>query len=437
MSNPLLQTDGLPAYDKITPEHVGPAVEAIKKEFETLLTQAEESTDWDSLKVPMGKLDLLFEYGWSPISHLLGVANSDELRDAHEAVIPQVIGMVLQLGQSKPLYERYCAFRDSEDWASMPSEKKRIVEKAILAAQQSGIGLDGADLERFNEIAERLSQVGTEFSNNVLDATNAWHLDITDSADAEGFPDSYRRVAAGNYAAGQEEATEPDAEKGPWRVKLDGPRFTPFIQHCRNRELREKAYRAYVTRASAGEHDNTPLIDDILKLRKEQSQLLGYQNFAENSLANKMAGNTDEIQQMFDQLLGASLEAGKLELEEVTRFANDNGHEGELAHWDVGFWAERLREHKYAYTEEELRPYFSLERVLSGLFDLCTKLFGVTFKEADGEAPIWNDDVRFFHVLGEDNARIASFYLDPYSRPENKRPGAWMADCVGRPVTST
>ena len=435
-TNPLLETTGLPAYDKIKAEHVAPAVDAITEAFEKLLSEAEQSTDWDGLKKPMGQLDLMFEYAWSPIGHLLGVANSDEMRDAHEAAIPQMVQLGLKLGQSKPLYQRYCAFRDSAGWAGMSTAQKRIVTKSIRSSEQSGIGLEGEDQKRFNEIAEKMSQLASDFSNNVLDATNAWHLDMTDKADAEGMPESFRRMAAATYAAAQETETEPDPENGPWRVKLDFPSFNPFMEHCRNGKLREQAYRAYVTRASKGEFDNTPLIDEILKLRAEKSKLLGYENFADLSLSLKMAEDTDAIQKMFDDLLTASLEAGKNELKEVTEFANQNGHEGELAHWDVSFWAERQREEKYAFTDEELRPYFSLERVSDGLFELCHKLFGITIKAADGKAPVWHKDVQFYEVFNEDNQHIASFYLDPYSRPENKRPGAWMGDCIGRSFTS-
>ena len=434
-NNPLLETTGLPAFDKIKAEHVASAVDAITEEFEKLLAEAEKSTDWDGLKKPMGKLDLMLEYAWSPVGHLLGVANSDEMRDAHEAAIPQMVQLGLKLGQSKPLYERYCAFRDSDDWSNMSTAQQRIVTKSILSSEQSGIGLEGEDQKRFNEIAEKMSQLASDFSNNVLDATNAWHLDITDKADAEGLPESFRRMAAATYAQAQETETEPDPENGPWRVKLDGPSFSPFMEHCRNRELREQAYRAYVTRASDGEFDNRSLINEILTLRADQSKLLGYDNYASLSLSLKMAEDTAAIQKMFDDLLQASLEAGKNELAEVTEFAKQNGHDGPIAHWDVGFWAERQREAKYAFTDEELRPYFSLDRVSDGLFELCNKLFGITIKAADGKAPVWHEDVRFYEVFGEEGKHIASFYLDPYSRPENKRPGAWMGDCIGRSVT--
>ena len=439
MSNPLLVDSGLPLFDQIKAEHVEPGVATILERSAALLAEAEAAPkgDWDALMDPLRKIDLLFEYGWSPVNHLLGVANNDELRKAHEQALPSIVQFSLKLKQSKPIYERYCALRDSDDWASTDSARKRIVEKSIQSAEQSGIALDGTQQERFNELSQELSQLGSDFSNNVLDATKEWHLDLTDAADAEGLPISFRKMAAAAWAEADENEGDADPENGPWRIKLDAPSFVPFMEHCRNSALREQAYRAYVTRASSGERDNAKLIEKILKLRKEKCDLLGYDNFAALSLSRKMASGVPAVQKMFDELLSASLENGKSELAEITKLANDSGHDGELKHWDVAFWAERLRERRYAFTDEELRPYFSLERVLDGLYSLCHRLFGITVKPADGKAPIWNKDVRYFEVFNEEGQQIAAFYLDPYSRPENKRGGAWMDDCVARDVSSS
>jgi len=436
--NPLLISTGLPAFDRIQPDHVGPAVETILEKSTALLQEAEAAPlgDWDALMKPLGKIDLLFEYGWSPVGHLLGVANSDALRDAHEEALPKIVQFGLKLKQSKPLYERFCALRDAEDWDAMDSARKRIITQSIQSAEQAGIGLEGEQQARFNELSQQLSQLGSDFSNNVLDATKAWHLDITDKTDAEGLPESFRKLAAAAWADAEGNEGPADADNGPWRVGLDAPSFTPFLQHCRNRTLREQAYRAYVTRASSGDLDNAKLIDEIITLRREKCELLGYDHFAALSLSRKMADDVPAVEKMFDELLSASIEVGKTELEEITQLANESGHEGPLAHWDVAFWAERLREQRYAFTDEELRPYFSLERVLDGLFSLCHRLFGITVKAADGKAPVWNKDVSYFEVFNEAGDQIAAFYLDPYSRPENKRGGAWMDDCIGREVNA-
>ncbi len=437
--NPLLRTTGLPAFDQVKPEHVEPAVVAILEEAGKHLAEAEaaELGNWDAVMRPLGKIDLLFEYSWSPVNHLLGVANTEELRNAHEAMQGRIVEFSLKLGQSKPLYERFSALRKSAAWSSMNGAQQRILAQAILSAEQAGITLEGDKRERFNEIAQKMSKLGSDFSNNVLDATKAWHLDITEKQDAEGLPESFRRMAAAAWSEAEEnKAGDANADDGPWRVKLDAPSFGPFMEHCRNRDLREQAYRAYVSRASSGENDNAPLISEILKLRREKCELLGYENFAALSLSRKMAATSDAVQKMFDDLLDASFEGGKAELQQITELATNSGHVGALAHWDVGFWAERLREQRYAFTDEELRPYFSLARVMDGLFGLCNRLFGISVKAADGKAPVWNKDVRYFEVFDEQDRHIAGFYLDPYSRPENKRGGAWMDDCIGRSVTS-
>lgn len=437
-TNPLLTRTGLPVFDQVAPEHIEPAVDTILQEAALLLAQAEAAPlgDWDALMDPMRKIDLLFEYGWSPVSHLLGVANSDELRESHEAALPKIVEFSLSLKQSKPIYERFCALRDSPAWSEMDSARQRIITKSIQSAEQSGIALEVKGQARFNELSQQLSQLGSDFSNNVLDATKAWHLDITDQKDAEGLPESFRKQAAAAWAEADENAdAAADPERGPWRVKLAAPSFGPFMQHCRNRQLREQAYLAYVTRASSGDSNNAPLIDQILQLRKEKCDLLGFENFAALSLSRKMAANVDAVQKMFADLLAASLTAGKEELAEITELAHEHGHVGELMHWDTAFWSERLREARYAFTDEELRPYFSLDRVMTGLYALCHRLFGITVKAADGKAPVWHADVRYFEVFDEEGQQIAAFYLDPYSRPADKRGGAWMGDCIAREVT--
>lgn len=454
-NNPLSRRIGLPAFDEIKAEHVRPAVEEMLKSASELLDQATSSAtgDWDAVMMPLGQIDLLFEYVWSPVSHLLSVANSDELREVHEACLPDIVQFGLKMSQNKPLYDRFKTLQDKAQQLGLDSGQQRILESHILSAEQSGIALSEGDQAAFNELSERMSKLTTDFSNNVLDATNAWSLEITDTKAAEGWPASLRRMAAAAWNSSadgdpadvdpadvdpadvdQDRQATPDS--GPWKITLEAPSFGPFMEHCRDSSLREQVYLAYLTRASSGEHDNSGLISEILKLRKQKCDLLGYESYAALSLSRKMAPNAEAVHAMFDELLQASFEVGKQELQELTDFAKQAGHDGELKHWDVGFWAERMREAKYSFTDEELRPYFSLEKVMEGLFSLCHRLFGITIKSADGQAPVWHKDVRYFHVLNEDNKHVAGFYLDPYSRPENKRGGAWMNDCIGRSVTA-
>jgi oligopeptidase A len=236
---------------------------------------------------------------------------------------------------------------------------------------------------------------------------------------------------AGTREAGTREAT---AETGPWRITLDFPSFSPFMEHSRRRDLRAQLYRAFITRASSGDLDNTPLINRILQLRQEECDLLGYANFAELSLASKMAPNVAAVEQLLEELRQASFDAAHQDLVELRDFARAQHAEeaDHLAHWDLPFWSERLREERYDFSDEELRPYFPLPQVLDGLFALAHRLFGVHIKPADGEAPVWHEDVRFFRIYDEQDQEIAAFYLDAYSRPAEKRGGAWMDSCVGR-----
>ena len=438
--NPILQTSGIPAYDTIQASHVEAGITEMLKLASQFLESAEQCPvyNWDRLMAPLEKIDLLYEYGWSPVEHLLSVVNSNDLRQAHEAVLSQVVQFGLRIGQSHPLYKGMCGLRDSEAWNKLSECRQRIVTRAIRNAELSGVGLNTADQKQFNKNQQRLSQLATDFSNHVLDATKAFHLDITERNAAEGLPDSYRRMAAAAWSqAAENEGMHSTPESGPWRITLDAPSFGPFMQYCRIRELRETVYRACIFRASTGETNNEPLIDEILKLRKEQANLLGFDSYAQLSLSRKMADGLTQVDAMFSQLLQTSFDKGRDELNELTEFANTQGHDGPLSHWDVAFWAERLREKRYAFTDEELRPYFSLDRVLDGLFELCERLFAITVRRADKRAPLWHDDVRYYEIDNENGDYIAAFYLDAYSRPENKRDGAWMNDCIARSVTQS
>ncbi|MBE9020417.1 M3 family metallopeptidase, partial [Chroococcidiopsidales cyanobacterium LEGE 13417] len=301
----------------------------------------------------------------------------------------------------------------------------------------SGVGLAGEQRERFNAIQLELAELTTKFSNNVLDATKAFSLTLTSPDEVEGLPPSWLSLAAqAARAAGEEKATP---EIGPWRVTLDFPSYLPFMQHGKRRDLREKLYRAFISRASSGDLDNTPLIEKILQLRREKANLLGFNSYAELSLASKMAPSVDAVETLSEELRRASYDAAKQDLEDLRTFAASKGApEGSnLQHWDIAFWAERQREEKFAFSAEELRPYFPLPQVLNGLFTLVNKLFGVTVTAADGQAPVWHEDVRYFQIADETGEAIAYFYLDPYSRPAEKRGGAWMDDCIGRAKLTT
>ncbi|MGF1601385.1 MAG: M3 family metallopeptidase [Thermosynechococcaceae cyanobacterium] len=431
-TNPLLICEGLPLFDQIEPQHVVPAMTQLLKELEQELTSLEAKVEptWAGLVEPLEQLEERLGWSWGIVGHLMGVKNSPELREAYEAVQPQLVTFINRLSQSQPLYAGYKAIRASEDWATLESAQQRVVERAIQSAELSGVGLKGEQKERFNAIQLELAELSTQFSNHVLDATKAFSLTLTKQAEIDGLPKSLLSLAAQSArAAGEEKATP---ESGPWQITLDGPSFGPFLQHSRRRDLREQVYRAYISRASSGELDNREIIERTLALRQEESKLLGFETYAEVSLASKMAPSVEEVEVLLEQLRQSSYDAAIDELKTLQVFAKQQDPEvPELKHWDIGFWSERQREAKFELTDEQLRPYFPLPQVLEGLFALVYRLFGVTVTAADGEAPVWHSDVRYFQVAKEGDA-IAHFYLDPYSRPAEKRGGAWMDDCLGR-----
>ncbi|KAA3612202.1 MAG: M3 family peptidase [Calditrichaeota bacterium] len=434
-NNPLLKNSGFPQFDKIETDHVVPAIRQVLAEAEEKMTALENEfkPTWNGLLKPLEEMDIAFEYSWSPVSHFMGVKNSAELRKVHSEILAEIVQFSLRVKQSSVIYRGLKKIRDGAEWGQLDEAQQRIIEQKIRAAEHAGIGLEGKEREEFNAISRELSQLSSDFSNHILDATKAYKLIITDPQETTGWPESLRQVASHSYNQnkGENEAGA-TAQNGPWQITLGHPCYIPFMQHHRNRTQREQVYRAFMTRASSGEFDNTTLISRILHLRRRMAELLKYNNFADLSLDSKMAPNIQAVQKMFDELKSAAKEATLQELQEIAALAKKSGQKEAMAHWDTGYWAERLREKLFNFTDDELRPYFPLPRVLDGLFSLCTRLFGITFEKADGQAPVWHPDVQFYKVLNETGQTIAWFYLDPYSRPAEKRGGAWMDNCLNR-----
>jgi oligopeptidase A len=430
--NPLLLGKGLPPFDTITPEHVVPAMTQLLEELDRSLTTLEANVipTWTGLVEPLDEITDRLGWSWGIVGHLMGVKNSPQLREAHQTMQPAVVQFYTQLGQSKPLYDGFKALQSSAEWETLDEAQQRIVEAAIRDAQLSGVGLEGEAKERFNTIQLELADLSTQFSNHVLDATKAFSLTLTQTEQVSGLPPSLLSLAAQTARmAGEENATP---ENGPWQITLDFPSYGPFMQHSTRSDLREKLYKAFLSRASSGELDNAPLIDQILALRQEQAQLLGFDNYAELSIASKMASGVAAVEGLMEGLRQVSYNAAQQELAELQKFAESRGYTQALKHWDISYWAERQREAKFDFTEEELRPYFPLPQVLDGLFGLAQRLFAVTVTPADGKSPIWQEEVRYFQIADETGNPIAYFYLDPYSRPAEKRGGAWMDECVSR-----
>jgi oligopeptidase A len=412
--NPLLEPTPYPRFDEIKAEHVVPAMTALlgelDAEFETL--EAGVTPTWNSLVVPLERIGDRLGSVWGAVIHLMGVKNSPELREAHAAVQPKVVEFGTRLAQSRPIFDALCAMRDGEAWGRLDPAQRRIAETMIRDATHSGVGLDGAAKERFNAIQLELAGLSTRFGNNVLDATKAFALQLTDPAEVEGLPPSVLAMAAQMAREAGAQDAQPDT--GPWRITLDGPMLVPFLEHARRRDLREKIYRAYITRASSGDNDNTSLIESILAFRREEATLLGFDTYAELSLASKMAPDVAAVRELLGELRAASYDAAQADLNAIRECAGSAGGDEStgLQPWDVAFWAERLREARYELSEEELRPYFPLPRVLEGLFGLAERLFGIRIEAADGAAPVWHQQVRFFNVSDSDGTRLAAFYLD-------------------------
>ncbi|ONK68972.1 uncharacterized protein A4U43_C05F17950 [Asparagus officinalis] len=386
---------------------------------------------WTKLVEPLERIVDRLQVVWGIVNHLKAVKDSAELRTAIEEVQPEKVKFQLRLGQSKPIYEAFKAIQDSPSWSNLTEARKRIVEAQIKEAVLNGVALEDEKREKFNEIEQELEKLSQKFSENVLDATKKFEKLITDKKEIEGLPATARGLAAQTAVSkGHENAS---AEDGPWVITLDAPSFVPVMQHVQNRSLREEVYRAYVSRASSEDLDNTLIIDKILKLRLEKAKLLGYTNYAEVSMAMKMA-TISSAEELLEKLRSASWNPAVQDMEDLKTFAGEKkaAEANELTHWDINFWSERLREAKYDINEEELRPFFSLPKVMDGLFNLANKLFQITIEPVDGLAPVWNPDVRFYCVKDSSGSPIAYFYFDPYSRPSEKRGGAWMDEVFAR-----
>ncbi len=439
--NPLLIGRGLPPFESIQAEQVEPGIEELLQTLGEDVRSLEKSlakstATWESLITPLTAITERLGWSWGIIGHLMGVKNSPELRAAYESVQPALVQFSNNISQSQAIYKGLKQLREGDQWAQLLPAQQRIVEAELRDAELSGVGLSGAAKEKFNEIQQALAELSTQFSNHVLDATKAFSLTLTQPEEVAGLPPSLLSLSAqAAREAGEAAAT---AENGPWRITLDMPSYIPFLRHSQRRDLREQLYRAFITRASKGELNNAPLIEQILDLRQQQAHLLGFDNYAELSLARKMAPSVSAVESLMEELRAASYDAAKGELAEIEAFAQQHSDAKtddavEVRQWDMPFWMERMREEQFDLNDEALRPYFPLPRVLEGLFGLAERLFGITIAAADGEAPVWHPDVRYFQVSDTaEGSAIAAFYLDPYSRPAEKRGGAWMDECIVR-----
>ena len=437
MSNPLLETHELPPFSAIQPEHVEPAIsqliDANRKHLQALLSDLQQP-NWDNLVAPLEAQGDLLDQAWSPVSHLNAVCNNDALRTAYNNSLALLTEYGTEVSQNTELYNAYQQLADSEDYGRLTQAQKQAVDNALRDFRLGGVALDGEQKKRFGAIQKRLSELSTQFSNNVLDATQAWFKHFTDAEALAGLPESALAQAA--QAAAQKQLSG-------YVVTLDFPSYLAVMMYADNRQLREEMYTAYVTRASAdgkkadgssaAQWDNSALITETLALRHELAQLLGFANYAERSLASKMAESTQQVLDFLNELAQKSRPLAERDIQELRDFAATQGCT-DLQPWDMTYYSEKLRVEKYAISQEELRPYFPAERVITGMFDVVKRLYDIDIVQV-AVFDSWHPDVRFYHIF-KNGEKIASFYLDLFAR-EHKRGGAWMADCRVRRKTDT
>ncbi|WP_116364860.1 oligopeptidase A [Parahaliea mediterranea] len=424
MSNPLLEYHLLPPFSRIRTEHVEEAVRTLvdhnKTAIDTLL-QSGQTPAWDNTLQAIEELDDDLERAWAPVSHLNGVMNSQDLREAYNRCLPLLSEYSTWMGQHRPLYQACQQLADGPGYAGLDPARRKALDNALRDFRLAGVALPAAQQQRYGELKKRLSELGSTFSENVLDATKAW----TRQASAEelaGLPAT--ALASARQAAEQ-------AGKSGYLLTLEFPSVQPVLTYCDNAALRQEVYTANSTRASdqgpnAGRWDNSPLISEILDLRLELAQLLGFDNYAELSLATKMADSPQQVVDFLENLAARARPQAQREWQELCDYARDEHGVQTLQAWDVAYYAEKLKQARYQVSQEEIRPYLPVDRVLAGLFELVGRLYGIAVAEID-DFDHYHPDVRLFELRQQGKA-IARFYLDLYARSD-KRGGAWMADC--------
>ena len=429
MSNPLLELRGLPPFSDIRPEHIEPAIDellAVSRARVKELLEEHSRYTWDNLVDPLEAMDDRISRAWSPVSHMNAVVNTEELRAAYTNCLPKLSEYSTEIGQHEGLYGAFRQIADGPDYPGFDTAQKKIIDNALRDFRLSGIELDQTKRDRYKEIMQELSQLTSRFSDNVLDATTAWHKQVTDSGLLDGLPESAVSLAR---------QTAEQRSLDGYVLTLEFPSYYPVMTYADNRALREELYTAYVTRASdqgpdAGRWDNAALMEQIVGLRHEAACLLGFDNYAERSLATKMAESTDQVIDFLYDLGERSQAAAQQELDELRIYARDHHGMDTLQAWDIAYYSEKLRQDKYAISQEELKPYFPEPRVVQGLFSIVERLYGLSIDSISG-VDTWHPDVRFYRIHDAEGRLRGEFFLDLFARP-HKRGGAWMDECISR-----
>lgn len=418
----------LPVWAGIAAADVEPGVTELVDMATAEFAALEESLEptWAGLMEPLERIEHRLEAVIGAITHLTSVKYSDEMQEAYDAVRPAIVAMSNTMSQSRAVYDAMVALRDSDEGQNLSVARARILDESIRGMERSGVALTGAQQDRYKEIKNRLAEISNTFSTNLIKEERESRVKVTDEARLDGVPDAVIEIA-------KNQAIEDGAEDA-WHFQVNGVSYLGICQNGTNRSLREDMLRAFRTRGVQPDLDNRPILKEILELRQEQAQLVDFANYAELSLDAKMAPSVEAVWELLDQLEHAARPFAEIELESLTAFMVEQGAEGadDPQPWDTAYWAERQQEALYSYDAEVLRDYFQLPKVLGGLFDLVTKLYGIEIAEStDASVPVWDESVQFFEVRRDGNV-IAAFYVDPYSRPGEKRGGAWMNTVVGR-----
>jgi oligopeptidase A len=430
IANPLLDFSGLPRFDAIRPADVQPAIGRLLEQTRTLverLTDANVPATWNDFAAPLADGIEELSRAWGIVGHLHSVNDIPEWREAYNGMLPEVSRFYAELGQNLKLFAKYKAVRESADYPGLSVAQRKIVDNEVRDFRLSGAELPDDKKPRFQAIQEELASLSAKFSENLLDATNVFAEFVTDENETAGLPPDVKQAAR--------EAAEKDGKAG-WKFTLHMPSYLPVMQYADSRRLRAAMYHAYATRAAEfgpTELDNTPLIRRILELRREEAQLLGFANFAEVSLVPKMAESVPQVLAFLRDLAGKAKPFAEKDVAELRDFARRELGLETLEAWDVGYASEKLLQARYAFSEQEVKQYFTEDKVLAGLFHVVETLFGVRLKP--DTAPVWHEDVRFFRIESREGELIGQFYLDLYAR-ETKRGGAWMDEAISRRGTT-
>jgi oligopeptidase A len=425
-TNPLLDFSGLPRFDRIAPEHVAPAVDALIADARATIDQVATMAvdpDWDNFVVPLANTIDRLGRAWGQVGHLNAVVNTPELREAYNLNLPKITAFYTDFGQDERLFARYRAMASASSFATLDAAQRKLIDNALRDIRLSGAELPPDRKARLKAVDEELATLSSRYEDNVLDATNAWELVIEDAATIKGVP--------ADVLAAARQAAAADGKTG-WKLSLRMPCYLPVMQYAENRALRETLYRAFATRASEfgkPEWDNSRILERVLLLRRESAELLGYASYAEVSLVAKMARTPAEVLAFLRDIAIRARPFAERDMVELRQFARDELGLPDLAAWDLPYVSEKLREARYSFSEQEVKQYLPEDRVLSGMFRVVETIFGVGIREA--KAAAWHPTVRFFDVTDRAGGIIGQFYLDLYARP-GKRGGAWMDDAINR-----